>query len=619
MKRKVILPSLPGSPNYLPRVLSMGPLSLDYNLTLTDEDMSKFNITDITAVKSLEDLAFLIDNKYMWSKVFIKTNNLMLNTLLYMNKVSDNKIYLEYISYCSLTLDDTLKDYQEMLTTINEFHILFINETSLGLSTPQVTFTLHHKDKSQTLNINVIQTYHDKEEKDNNNNNKSSSNNNTNNKVSNESSPLNLIELTCKQYDYFICDITHALMLNPFDDFVEFITYLKVKCNSSIIIKYNDISNKFPDKNSMITLNKTYLLTDTFIIDTLSIAVNNFNSHYQTFSTNKSATKQIETKNVIDYFITTIACGGQISMISSKVLFVFDDSFLKFHIIEVPLNTKALQLVYDIKPYPKINHSNVDQVEQYKSVLKDNAEYFKSIFYGGLLSRYLFSVIKNKSVDHLYPSYLTGVSILKRILELEVNKTPYPLNNKFYIVRLNKNEIEKYVSNYYMSKKEGKFVLDCINYEKSKMKYYVPLYDYNLHGYFKSTQVQKELKMKGFINSKGFVNYDPVYKEEMFSKKKKLPKNVQKNARDILKEQIENSKLYENKKVLCSVEPTIKKLPVENCEVTEKVEKTKCKHRVGKRRGSGKCNYCVLSEKAKMLEGIEHEKRKKMQLRRYDT
>ena len=388
MKRKVILPSLPGSPNYLPRVLSMGPLSLDYNLTLSDEDVSKFHIADVGSVKSLEELAFLIDNKYLWSKIFIKTNNLMLNTLLYMNKVSDNKIYLEYISYSSLLLDKSLKDFQEMITTINEFHILFINETSLGISTPQITFTLHHKDVSKTLNVNVVQTYSDKEEKQENKSSDKNNNANNNNKVSNESSPLNSIELTCKQYDYFICDISHALMLNPFDDFVEFITYLKVKCNSSVIIKYNDVSNKFPDKNSMTTLNKAYLLTDTFIIDSLSIAVNNFNSHYQTFSTNKSATKQIEAKNVIDYFITTIACGGQLSIISSKVLFVFDDSFLKFHIIEVPLNTKALQLVYDFKPYPKINHSNVDQIEQYKNVLKENAEYFKSIFYGGLLSRY---------------------------------------------------------------------------------------------------------------------------------------------------------------------------------------------------------------------------------------
>ena len=220
----------------------------------------------------------------------------------------------------------------------------------------------------------------------------------------------------------------------------------------------------------------------------------------------------------------------------------------------------------------------------------------------------------------MYPSFLTGFEILKRILDLEVNDYPYPIANKFYTIRLNRNEVDNYIKKYHLNKKEGKFVLDCINYEKSKMKYYVPLYDYNLHGYFQNNLVRKELKTKGFIDSKGFVNFDPVYRCEMYHKKKKiLTRNNSKTAKDILKELEEQNDKKNKKKILHSVSPTIKKLPIENCEVTSKVLQSKCTHKRRSCNNIKHCSYCILSQKAKILDEIEEKKRKKMQLRRYDS
>ena len=109
------------------------------------------------------------------------------------------------------------------------------------------------------------------------------------------------------------------------------------------------------------------------------------------------------------------------------------------------MNTKPIILNYDIKPYPKINHSNVDTVEYYKTFLKIKRDYFESVFYSGLLSHFFFSKGKVKNVDCLYPSFLTGFEILKRILDLEVNDYPYPIANKFYTIRLNRNEVDNYI------------------------------------------------------------------------------------------------------------------------------------------------------------------------------
>lgn len=64
------------------------------------------------------------------------------------------------------------------------------------------------------------------------------------------------------------------------------------------------------------------------------------------------------------------------------------------------------------------------------------------------------------------------------------------------------------------------------------MKVYVSLYDYHLKSFFSNQKVRKDLKEKGFINSKGFIMYDPVYRSVMGAKaqnKKKITDNEMKS------------------------------------------------------------------------------------------
>jgi len=69
-----------------------------------------------------------------------------------------------------------------------------------------------------------------------------------------------------------------------------------------------------------------------------------------------------------------------------------------------------------------------------------------------------------------------------------------------------------------LKKKEEKFVLDCINKANSSIKYYNPLFDDHLNGFFSQDVIRKQLKEKGFINTNGFVLYDPSYKSIIIHK-----------------------------------------------------------------------------------------------------
>jgi hypothetical protein len=119
--------------------------------------------------------------------------------------------------------------------------------------------------------------------------------------------------------------------------------------------------------------------------------------------------------------------------------------------------------------------------------------------------------------------------------------------------------------------KEDGFILDCINKEKSTMKDYVALYDNHLKSFFSSEVIKKDLINRGFINEKGFIMYDPVYRSVMGCQSK----NHQKINKDELNKKLVNSikginvgnnykdkEINAKKMVMRENSPILKKLPI---------------------------------------------------------
>lgn len=183
---------------------------------------------------------------------------------------------------------------------------------------------------------------------------------------------------------------------------------------------------------------------------------------------------------------------------------LFMDEFQKFTIIEHKGNKTLNKNDYYLNLYPKINHTNQKVIDEYRKIMLLNNNYFKSTFYGGYFSKYIF-------LDEHYPAFLGGLESTKRILELFKNKIDFPTDPEFYIVKLQKAKIHKDLVLENLRKKEDKFVLDCMNKKSSSLKDYNPLFDEHLNAFFSSSIVQKQLKEKGFINTNGFVLYDPSY------------------------------------------------------------------------------------------------------------
>ena len=650
-------------------ILSLGHYDIDYYITLSEEDMLKFHIEDITQLKKYEDISFIIENQYLWQKIQLKTENRFINLLLYLNKISNdsNKSYLEFIPYEEpVFYNEAVKN---MLKTVNDFNFFFVNNCSLNPETKKYfSLTIKYNDQETIFNF-------DKGENDNEIQKESGEEKNKEEEkkgdtyLKNENNPFNKIKCDCPQYNYFICSIEESLSIKPYEDFIEFVIYAKLNYGALLAIEYGNISDNFNDKESMTLLNKLYLITDIFLFDEID-AIYNFKKHYEIFTKEKSKKKyfangenlsdeqsqnnksefnddiksqisfqnnikqknlnrynsvshrrkDMTVKDLFEYFKKTIACNGALSILNSKLGIFLDVNFSKVTFIEVPMNIKATLLSYDIKPYPKLSHNNVDLVELYKGILRQKRDFFKSIFFAGILNKIFHIKRKNFGMDVLYSGYLTGHEIVKRLLHLTTNEIPFPDNPKFYLVKINDNEVDEYVKKEYYNKKESKFVLDCTNLEKSKLKNYVPLFDYNLHEFFENKAIQKELANKGFINSKGFVNYDPYYRKGMGVPKKNVLRNSSaSNPNILIKKQVESNLKNMKKRILLNpVIPTKVKLPVIQCRVTEKINNydkyygKKCTHSYSQR-----CQYCDLYEKAKIEIDIEEEKKRQMKLRRY--
>ena len=162
----------------------------------------------------------------------------------------------------------------------------------------------------------------------------------------------------------------------------------------------------------MIELNQLYDFTNIFFYD-IKQCNKIFNKHYETFTEdNIYNRKKITRSKIFDYFIKGIATSTKQEVTGMKTgLFV--DELNKFSIIyasKKPANKQE----FDCQPHPKVNHTNLDLIKEYKKILKAN----KNDNYSILLSNIIIICAANapncQSTEVLYPAFLISLEIIKK-------------------------------------------------------------------------------------------------------------------------------------------------------------------------------------------------------------
>ena len=222
--------------------------------------------------------------------------------------------------------------------------------------------------------------------------------------------------------------------------------------------------------------------------------------------------------DIFNYYKTGICDKDQFKPYEEKIIIVLED-FYKLYIVEFNMSyEKPFVLDFDLKLYPQINVHQIEEVNTYKKFIKENFDKYIIIFMGYLLSSLAQrggSKGINSEENSLFIGYYGACKILKNIIFLEKFDMPLPNEDYFYYPNLNKFEVDALIQNAYNKKKEFKFILDCNNKNVVKLKLYNPLLDKFVFSYLNKNKNKDYLKTKGFINNKGKLLYDPVYRESL--------------------------------------------------------------------------------------------------------
>jgi hypothetical protein len=500
-------------------LIAIGKIDLDLTLNINEVWMQHFQI-DPNNIKEPKDLKTIVDIKEIWNNVEITSPSPLINTLLYINKCTNQKTFVELLSLNKVHLKEDETFLREFIDHVTERRFLFIEETRTERSDGRITFHLNCE-KKNLCNIEI------------------------GNRETQESYQM-------PKFEEFYFDLEK--FNNIFIDYEEIIQACRPSTEDgnlhSNLIIFNNYLNTIKSKNKKI---KTIIRYPNIIqavkvvnfeimevITTiLNIAdINIFEKKDALSLLNMIHLMNNDPKNSEEYddkqleylFSRYITLDG-----ARRIkLGLFLDDFHSFTIIEANVDHSSRK-DYEISIYPKINHTNQKVIDEYKKNITVNYQLLSAIFYGGFFSKFM-------KKQQPYPAFLVGNEISKRILEILRNSLSIPEEHEFYIVKLPKHKINQDLEKENLKKKEEKFVLDCVNKNNSSLKFYNPLFDDHLNSFFSSETIRKQLKNKGFINTNGFVLYDSVYRsvleksppkfkrlEDQYEREKKLLNVIKQN------------------------------------------------------------------------------------------
>ena len=317
------------------------------------------------------------------------------------------------------------------------------------------------------------------------------------------------------------------------------------------IQKSND-NHETESKNESTTPNIYQITTET---------QNNYNNNYRDLiNKNKnlnsrknnlqpirpSPPKPLSKNDMFNYFKGGIFSRDPQRRPFDKIILVLDE-FNKIFIVKCnKFEEKPFVLDFDLKLYPQMNMRNMNDILEYKKFIKSKFHQYVNIFMGSLLGVIAGKGKNDCDDDSLFLGYLVGTNIVKKIAEIQRFNLPLPKNKEFFYPSINKNELEKILSEANKRKKEKYFILDGNNKSNMVMKPYNPLLDKNLHSFLNSKNNRIFLKSKGFIGKNGKIMYDPIYRETLGFHKQPSFQNNYNSIQNIQLQKIKNVKSFKS-------------------------------------------------------------------------
>lgn len=133
-------------PQRSPRILGLGLIKLDFYLNLNDDLIKKYKL-DFSKINSPRDLAFIAEDPTLLDLIQISSSDTLSNILLYINKTSINKSFVELITLSSLKIHPDEEHMKKIFTHVTEHNYLFSNEMSCTTVPNKISFAFKNGKK----------------------------------------------------------------------------------------------------------------------------------------------------------------------------------------------------------------------------------------------------------------------------------------------------------------------------------------------------------------------------------------------------------------------------------------------------------------------------------------
>lgn len=498
------------------KIITFANIQIDLYLILNQNDLKFLNLAPnfLNEIKNLFDLEnwfnqFQLkenntDVNFISNLLKIETNNFIINTCLYINRVYKEKVDFEILSNMLLNEEDLF--LEKLLKIAFEKNNLFMKNLNINLECPELNFIIKIiTNEGRNCNSRSFSNKKNLKEEE-------------NEKINIYTNLEYLIKsFNFKNKDYFLFDLNSYIinsniyikknnveLYSIIQNIYNFlISLLKLDQKIKHIIIFPKLNIECLNSFNSITIN--YLKEIIKISHIYYIEKRISNLIYEIFSNNKKE------KNEPISLIKLLSKENNNQNIkrNDNQIGIFFDNFIEISFIEQEISSSL------ILSYGKYKFDIFDKNERQQEnelVLKENYFFFESLNLSGILSR----LIKKRK---FITCHLAGNLLVKRFLELKKQKLELCIDEKFCLIKIKrKKDIGLKKINV---SKEGDFLLDCINKNSSSLKIYNPLFDKNLFQFFHLKSVKNHLSRLGFINKKGEI-LDPDKIENSKYKKNKI-------------------------------------------------------------------------------------------------
>ena len=485
------------------KLCSIGILDININLVLRYNEAKnlKFNLE---SYNNLEDLKVLFqmktlrngttnknklnnnDNKknpidnsldfnYM-DFITLTSDNYLINTLLYINRASKIKTFIEFIMPNQLEYDDNKKFIKNFIEDVLVNNYFFIVENSIMDSPSKIKLIIKilDDDKGEVISFKTFELFEgnavDIE--------RIEENNINNDEKSIQKIFLDKINYNFNKTNYLIIDLREIKeLLLDYENIFNFLYKIVNNYFTLTIIIIIDENINEQNINELFTIKKILELSD--IIFCFKNNMNNFlKSFYSLIKRDISEKnpskifflpKNEENLNNLDLITKDF---DKYRQNIPRISIIFEE-FNLVHLYKQHFSNKSLS--YE-KIFPLFLIKELDLTDNVKKFIYSNSNKLYHIFIGGFLSRYIYN-------NPFEICLKVGNLLMKKTINIFMSKREFNINQDKYNIEVKSknNMLMKKIKKLML--KEKHFILDCTNKAKSQKKEYNILSDNNCLGF----------------------------------------------------------------------------------------------------------------------------------------